>query len=166
MMSTMATSESKRLKAVLYDMYVLAAAIRLLERSEGKHTPEDRDNAQVALATILVKSRSLIDFLQYSVKKTRPVPDIRASDIDSKYQPKAASDVIQDLRDSANKWAAHLTVRRVQHEVANGRRPRRRSAKTAATQVLSDAVLFVEKCKQNGVKLDTGALKYAEASVL
>src|SRR5689334_1800824 len=64
------------------------------------------------------------------------------------------------LRNSINKWGAHLTWQRAQPEPNKGSRPKRRRARTVAAEVLEDAMRFVDGCVKNGFQLDQTAAHY------
>jgi len=175
-------SANQAINSLLYDMYVVAAAIHFLKIWENQKEDSYREKREVALVAVLVKSRSLSDFLEYPVpssknvkttktKKTKKAKndDITAKGIlsgwpgvqrSSKEATETLLESVEKLRESTNKWGAHLTWQRVLRDQTKGSRPKRRLARTTSAEILGDAKRFVGDCLKNGFRLDTKAKDY------
>lgn len=151
--------QRKALGCVIYDMLMVASAIRQLHNPPHKFTNLRFGDEQAAFEAAMLKCRALLDFLCLP-------PEINKHDIiitDLGGTPLTLSETERTFRTSVNQWCAHLDWQRVERKPVRADRPTVRQTITQGKSVLAKAKAFVEDRLANGFKITIHGGRYWEA---
>lgn len=143
------------LRAILYEAAVLGAALRSLENPDLRNDI-GRGTDQLAVETALVKFRSLFELLtNYGGRDD----DMRIKDLGYAVDLPDKNGM-EKLRDSINKYSAHLTTKRAKEEWPNFFLPRPPQFEDYCWKVLRETWLVIEKLRNDVGQLNGYAQSY------
>jgi len=144
-----AGEQRKALGCVVYDMLIVASAIRQLQNPPAQLQDLRFGDDQLGFEAAMLKCRALLDFLCLPPKLKKH--DIIITDLGAAALTLTPTET--NFRTSVNQWCAHLDWQRAQRRPARSDRPTPAQVITNGKSILAKCNVFVEGRLANGFKL-------------
>lgn len=151
--------QRKALGCVIYDMLIVASAIRQLQNPPPKYADLRFGDDQAAFEAAMLKCRALLDFLCLPPQTKKH--DIIITDLGKTPLTLSASE--RKFRTAVNQWCAHLDWQRVERKPARADRPTVKLTVTQGRSILAKAKDFVDDRLARGFQLTIYGGRYWNA---
>jgi hypothetical protein len=145
--------KSMAFRDVAYDALLLGGAIDRLKKNQKKFRCFGFTNDQISVEVALIKSRSLMDFLE--AKKQHP-DNLKITDLGG--SPRPFTESFASYRDSVNKFSAHLTKERIYR--AKLKPPKIEDIISHGGEILRQTTDFLKGLIKQGVRLNSRGQRY------